>query len=204
MARRPQSIPDRILAAALALAAERRWHDIALGEIAAQAKVTLAELHGAYRSKEAIVMALMARTDDKVIAGVDPSAFSELPRERLLDAVLRRLDALAPYKAAVGSMLRDTALDPIAALCLAPAFLRSMVWTLESAGIGSAGLSGRLKVKGLAAIYLSTLRVWIGDTSADQGRTMAHLDRQLRRAERLVSLLPGVHRSPAPAADSGP
>jgi AcrR family transcriptional regulator len=204
MARRPQSIPDRILAAALALAGERRWREVTLGEIAARAKVTLAQLHDAYGSKTAIVATLMARTDDRVIAGVDPSAFSEPPRERLLDAVLRRLDTLAANKPAIASMLRDTVFDPCAALCLAPRFLQSMAWTLEAAGIGSAGLAGRLRIKGLAAIYLSTLTVWLNDDSADQGKTMAHLDRRLRRVEQLAALLPGAHRArPEPAGQGG-
>jgi len=68
-------------------------------------------------------------------------------------------------------------------------------------GIGSAGLSGRLRVKGLAAIYLGALPVWIGDDSPDQGRTMAFLDRRLKQAERLARLLPDARgRRTRPAA----
>jgi AcrR family transcriptional regulator len=197
MARRPQQpVPDRILAAATGLAAERPWRSIALGDIAAEAKVTLAQLHGVYRSKTAIVAALMARADDKVLSGIDRSALDEPVHDRLLDVLLRRLDSLSRDKKAIASILRDTATDPLSALCMAPAFLNSMAWTLEAAGIGSAGPGGRIRAKGLAAIYLGALCVWLRDDSPDQGRTMAFLDRRLRAAGRLAAFLPGGHRRP--------
>lgn len=200
MARRPQPVPDRILTAATRLAAERPWRTITLGEIAAAAKVTLAQLHAAYGSKTAIVAALMARADEKVLGGIDPSALAEPAHDRLLDALLRRLDSLARDKKALASIMRDTAIDPLSALCLAPAFLNSMAWTLEAAGIGSSGVAGRIRVKGLAAIYLGALCVWLRDDSPDQGRTMAFLDRRLRIAERLAAFLPGGRQQPAGAS----
>ncbi len=78
-----------------------------------------------------------------------------------------------------------------------------MSWSLEAAGVGSTGLAGRIRAKGLAAIYLSTLWVWLRDDSPDHGRTLAHLDTSLRRAERLamaLSLAPRAPRDPAPEA----
>lgn len=200
MATRPSTIPARILNAAMKLAAERRWGDVTLGEIAVQAKVTLAQLHKTFPSKTAIVVALMDKVDAELLGGVDPSAFSEPPRDRLLDALMRRLDTLAPYKPAIGSILRDVARDPLAGLCAAPGLLQSMAWTLEAAGIGSAGVGGRLRVKGLAMIYLSTLRLWLHDDSPDLGKTMAHLDLRLHQAERLLGFIPDGRRKRQDAA----
>jgi len=194
MATRPTSIPARIVNAAMKLAAERRWSSISMGDIAVQAKVSLAQLHNAYPSRTAILVAVMEKVDGEMLGKVDPSAFSEPPRDRLLDAVMRRFDALAPYKPAIASILRDVTSDPAGALCAAPGFLHSMAWTLEAAGIGSAGICGRIRTKGLAAIYLSTLRVWLHDDSPDLERTMAHLDRRLRQAERLIGYLPDGRR----------
>lgn len=201
MAKRPAAIPRRVLDAAMKLAEERRWGAITLGEIAVQAKVTLAQLHNAYPSKTAIVTALMEKADAELLGGVDPAAASEPPRDRLLDVLMRRLDALAPYKRAIASILRDISFDPLAALCAAPGLLQSMAWTLEAAGIGAAGPGGRIRVKGLAAIYLSTLRIWLRDDSPDLDRTMAHLDTRLRQAERLVPYLPGGRRGRADDTD---
>ncbi|MEE8333141.1 MAG: TetR family transcriptional regulator [Alphaproteobacteria bacterium] len=195
MAKRPRNRRDRIIDAALGLAAEKPWRNISLGEIAAAAKVGLGDLHSEFPSRTAILGGVMARADAAVLGDIDPSTLSEPPRDRLLDALLRRLDALTPHKAAIGAILRDTPGDPVGALCLAPRLLSSMGWTLEAAGIGSAGLSGRLRVKGLAAIWLGALAVWMRDDSEDQGKTMAFLDRRLRQAERLACLLPDARQS---------
>jgi hypothetical protein len=73
----------------------------------------------------------------------------------------------------------------------APDFARSMTWMLEAAGVSTAGVPGNLRVKGLAAVYLNTLRIWIGDESVDQSRTMAALDRGLRELEGIGRRLPG-------------
>jgi len=200
MAKRPRNRRDRIIDAALGLAAEKPWRRVTLGEIAAAAKVGLADLHSEFPSRGAILAGVMARADSAVLSDIDPAALAEPPRDRLLDTLLRRLDALAPHKAAIGAILRDTPGDPVGALCLAPRLFSSMGWTLEAAGIGAAGLSGRLRVKGLAAIWLGALCVWVRDDSEDQGKTMAFLDRRLRQAERLARLLPDARRP----GESGP
>jgi hypothetical protein len=129
-----------------------------------------------------------------MLSGVDSSAESEPPRDRLLDAIMRRLDALQPHKAAICSILRDLPSDPAGLVCLAPGFCNAMAWTLEAAGIGSAGPGGRLRAKGLGLIYLGALRIWAGDDSTDQGKTLAFLDRRLRQAERLVKWIPDGER----------
>jgi AcrR family transcriptional regulator len=198
MAKRPRPIRERLIDAALDLAGERPWRTVTLGDIAAAARTDLATLYQHFPSGTAIVAAVMDRTNSAMLGAVDAAASEEPPHDRLLDALMCRLDALRPHKAAVRSMLRDLPADPLAVLCIAPAFLNAMAWTLEAAGIGTAGIAGRVRVKGLAAIYLGALRVWFGDDSADQGKTMAFVDRRLRRAERLAALLPGgiVARAP--------
>ena len=71
---------------------------------------------------------------------------------------------------------------------------------LEASGIGAGGPVGRLKAKGLAAIYLVTLRAWLHDDTPDMARTMAVLDRSLRRAEGVAMILWRIRR-PTPSSD---
>ncbi|HVO14603.1 MAG TPA: hypothetical protein VMV26_05280 [Alphaproteobacteria bacterium] len=188
---------------ALALAAERGWRSLTLGEIAETAGMTLAELHAVVDSKPGILMALADMVDGAMLAA-GPSD-GDTPRERLFEVLMRRFEALQPYKDGLASVLRDAPGDPVAALCGGLHLLRSMVWTLEAAGIGSAGLLGMMRTKALAAIYLTTMPVWLRDEGADLGRTMAALDRRLARAESLATLCGGRRRrrrgDDEPAAD---
>jgi len=184
--RKPVS-PERMLDAAMALAAERRWRDIGMADIAARAKVDLATLYAAFPAKSHMLAALARKADEAMLAAPGEIDKAEPARERLMEVLLRRFDALKPYRRAIASAARDGAGDPLALACSGARLLRSMGWALEAAGVGAAGLAGLVRVKGLAAVYLATLAVWLRDDSADLGRTMAALDRNLRRGEALCS-----------------
>ena len=66
--------------------------------------------------------------------------------------------------------------DPLQALCGWPGLLRSMSWMLEAAGLDASGIRGALRAKGLALVWLSSLRTFLTDSSEDLSATMAALD----------------------------
>lgn len=179
-----------LIETALRLAAERGWRDLSLPEIAEAAGLPLVEAYRVHASKQAILQAFSRGIDVEVLAddslpeSWDPGETSA--RDRLFDVIMRRFDALQPYREGLGNILIDQPRDPLAALCGAGQLLRSMAAMLEAARIPSDGLKGALRVKGLAAIYLATLRVWLRDDSADMAKTMAALDGYLRRVEGLL------------------
>ncbi len=189
MAKRAQAKPadpgKRVVDAALRLAAVRGWSGLALADIAVAAAISLADLYALYPSKAAILEALSRDADRQVLAGLDAEA-TETPRDRLFDVLMKRFDALAPYREGLAAVARDARRDPTILLCGAGQLARSMAAMLEAAGIASGGLAGALRTKGLAAIYLATLRDWFGDDTADKAKTMAALDARLRRAESCV------------------
>ncbi len=182
---RKADIPDRILDAVLELAPITGWRALSVSEIAAEAGVSLAEVHEAFPTRASILAGLLSRADHRVLAEGAADA-GESVRDRLFDVIMRRFDALGPHKQAIAAILRDLPADPAACLRMLPRFANSMAWMLEAAGLSPAGVRGAIRVKGLALIYLGTLRVWLNDDSEDQERTMAALDRNLKKAERWV------------------
>lgn len=180
---------DRILDAALDLAARMRWRDVTMEKVAAESGATLERVHRFFPSKAALINGFMDRIDAAVLADHDFADASEPVRERLLDVLMRRFEALRPNKDAVRSILRDAGCDPLSVFCSAPGFARAMAWSLEAAGVNASGPMGLLRIKGLGAIYLSALRVWLNDETEDLSPTMANLDRNLRRADALVSAI---------------
>ncbi len=180
--------PSHIVKTALALAANQGWRDTSLGDIAEAAKLPLGELLAIYPSKSAIIAAYSRRIDDAVLKGDDPDMAGEPPRDRLFDVMMRRFDALAPDRDAVRSIVSASLCDPVSAVCGAFILRRSMVMMLEAARISASGLSGVVRMKGLSAIYLSVLRVWLKDDSEDMASTMSALDRALRRAAFFIGL----------------
>jgi AcrR family transcriptional regulator len=190
MARKPErpapaperSDRERIVEATMALLAERRYEDVGFADIATRAGLPLDRCRAAFGSTLAVLAAHMEAIDRQVLAGGDADMAEEPPRERLFDVLMRRLEALAPHKAAVRSVGRSARRDPALALCLNGLTARSMAWMLTAAGISSAGMRGAIRTQGLACLYAGVLRTWAGDDDPGLARTMAALDRDLARA----------------------
>jgi AcrR family transcriptional regulator len=180
----------RIIDAALELAAIEGWSGLSLARIAEAAGLTLADLHAIFSSKGCLLDAFIQRIDAQVLAA-GPADADDAARDRLFEVLMRRFDALTPRKAAVAAILRDI-VDPTVGLVGLPAAARSMAWTLEAAGLSSAGLGGFVRVQGLMVLYADAVCVWLRDDSPDMAKTMAALDKGLRRAERLATLASGL------------
>ena len=195
--RSSKSERERIIDALMALLAEKPIERIGFAEIAKAAKVSLADLRGAFASTLAILAAHMRETDRAVLAGGDADMAEEPPRERLFDVLMRRLELLAPHKAAVRSLVRSAARNPGLALALNSLGVRSQQWMLTAADIGASGPRGMLRAQGLAVLFASVLRTWVHDEAPGLARTMAALDRALARGQRWSGLLDDVLRIPA-------
>jgi AcrR family transcriptional regulator len=179
-----QSDADRIIDAALALIATEGWRGLSLAAIAAAAELPILQVYRVFRSKEAILHGFSRRIDQIVLAEPPAAEPDERPRDRLFDLLMRRFDALQPYKPALEVLRREWPGDPIAVLCAGASLQRSMGWMLEAADISTGGLCGAVALKLAAAAYLSVMGVWQRDDSSDLARTMAALDARLRRIER--------------------
>jgi AcrR family transcriptional regulator len=171
----------RILSAALDCAANKRWAEVNLLDIAQAAKLPLTEVREQFQSKSAILAGLLRAIDDEVIKRTKQEMGQE-KRDALFDVIMTRFDVLTPYKAALKSVYASGPADP----ALAAPYLCSQHWMLEAAGIGTEGPSGALRVSGLGLIYASVFRVWLEDDDPGLARTMAALDRRLRRGERAI------------------
>ncbi len=141
------------------------------------------------------------------MSGSGSAGRDEPVRDQLFSLLMRRIDVLAAHRAGVLALLRAAPADPPLALWLGCATWRSMRWMLEAAGVGTRGLRGELRVKGLVAVWLWTVRAWQADESADLAHTMAALDSALGRAERMAGWLGGrsahtAGRAGAPAEAS--
>lgn len=174
----------RLIAAALDLAATKGWRRTELADIAAAARVPLDQAYGHFRSKYAILAGFRRSIDQAVLAQPAPAS-GDAPRDRLFDVLMRRFDALKPYRAGLRAILRESIGDPLAAKGL-PGFFRSMMWMRQAAALPAAGCRGRLACRLTAALYLSVVPVFLRDESADLGSTMAALDRRLRQAETVL------------------
>ncbi len=193
--------------AALEQAGACGWRAVTLPGVAEAAGVDLGALRRVAADKTDLLRLFVRRTDADVL-GEDPGfSAADSVRDRLFDLLMRRFDALDPYKAGVRSAFEATVRDPLAALQLGPFGVQSLGWYLEAAGVSADGPVGALRAHGLAAVWTDALRTWFRDDTEDLAQTMAALDKALARAERAAGWIEGRRGradTPAPEAADGP
>jgi AcrR family transcriptional regulator len=196
--------PD-LLTSAFALLAERGWAGLSLLALAERARLPLIEVHRQLPDRRAILRALSERVDEAMLE-VDRAELEGLPpRDKLFELIMRRLDALAPYREGLVRLARDARRDPCVLLPIGCRLDRSLRWMQELAGLRAHGLRARLQRRALLAVYLQALRTWFVDENADLAKTMAELDTLLRRVERLAGLRePRRNARAQTSPDSGP
>lgn len=183
----PENDTARIVDAAFAQIPDAGWRRLSLAAIAAAAGLPILRVYRNFRSKHEILCGFFGRIDEAVIADPPPAEEGEHPRDRLFDLMMRRFDALRPYKPALEVLRRELPSDPPAMLVAATALLRSVRWMHEAAEIDTGGIRGAIAIRLTTAAYLAAARVWHRDDSPDLGQTMAALDSRLRRVERWLS-----------------
>jgi len=193
----PADARGKIVDALMELAAERRFEDISVRDICKSAGVSLADFRDAFPSKGAVLAGFSRRIDRTVLAQSDEELADESPRERLFDILMRRFEAMAPYREGVREAAAWLKREPAAALAMNQVVMSSMRFMLEAAGIEAAGAGGVIKLQGLALAWARMIQVWLDDDEPALSKTMAELDRVLTRGERAAA---GVDRLSALAS----
>ncbi|NWH07776.1 MAG: TetR/AcrR family transcriptional regulator [Alphaproteobacteria bacterium] len=203
MARTPKARqakpPSDLLDAALALIAEKGWTPFRLHELAKAAGVSAAEVYRVFPERSAVLAACLERLFTRMLEA-EPVAEEGAVRDRVFDGAMQLFDAALPERDAIRVIVREASREPLSVLALRPQASRIASFILEQAGVSAEGFAGLFRVAGLIGILAQTLQVWIDDGD-DQARTMAALDKGLRRAEGLMLRLrrtPAVPDQPAP------
>ncbi|HPF78156.1 MAG TPA: TetR family transcriptional regulator [Alphaproteobacteria bacterium] len=179
-----KSLKDRVVDAALALAAEEGWNDVSFEQIAAAAQADMAEAREYFDDKTDILVAYGRRVDRQVLESASFDDENNMStREKLFDLLMERFDVLNENREAIVSILSSFRGDPKQAVVSLPHLAKSMTRTMEAAGVDTEGAAGAIKVTGLIGVYLYVVRTWKEDESADMARTMAALDKALDNAE---------------------
>jgi AcrR family transcriptional regulator len=189
---------DAIIEALMELASIRPWDEIEITGIAQAAHVSLSEFRDSFPSKGAVLGGFTRMIDRKVLDGTTEDLAGEPARERIFDVLMRRLDALAPYKAALRRIVPALQHDLASLVALNSVALNSQRFMLAAAGISTEGPLGHLKLQGAVLVYANTMKTWLDDEDPSLARTMARLDRELKRGERILERAEDVRRLTAP------
>ncbi len=177
-----------LIGAAFAQAGERGWDRVSVVRAARTAGLDLARARERFPGRASLLLRFGRLADQAALAQA-PSEGTV--RDRLFYLLMQRLDVMQEHRDGVLALMRRLPFDPPTALMLECATRRSMAWLLETAGVSTAGLRGRLRVHGLVGVWLLALRAWRADETEDMSATMSAVDTALQRADRLAACLGG-------------
>ena len=189
---KPADARGKIVDALMRLASERRFEDISIRDLCSEAEVSLADFRDAFPSRDAVLAGFSRKMDRAVLLEESSVLSDESLRERLFEVLMRRLEAMAPFREGLREALAYLQRDLGAALAMNGVILNSMRFMMEAAGIeAEGGAAGAVKLQGLAFAWRRIVGVWLDDDDPSLSKTMAELDRELTRGERAVA---GVDR----------
>jgi AcrR family transcriptional regulator len=204
MARKTAAEGPDLVKLAFALAAERGWRHLSFTELARRADVPLSRVYAELSDRAALLRAVSRRLDTAMLDIATSELEGLSPRERVFELIMRRFDAMAPYKEGLRALAREAAGDPgllAAGLCNLDRLAR---WLLDAAETGDRPAASAVARQILAAIYARVFRVWLDDDTPDMARTLAELDRRLQQAESLARWTRGLRRGRRRGDDGEP
>lgn len=182
--------PPDLLAKAFELVAEQGWPRFSLTALAAVVELPLAAVYEQLPGRGALLARLGERVDREMLA-IDAGELAGLsPRERLFELIMRRLDALTPYRAGLKAFARSGRSDP-ELLCASLGNLQRLSAWLGDAVALRPGLKGCLGRHAMLLAYGRVFAVWLEDESVDLASTLAELDKRLGQLEQLARWWPG-------------
>lgn len=188
--------------AALSLAAATPWREVTIMGLADAASRPVSDFHGA--SLWEAVDCVEEAFDRAISEDADQLDPKQTARDRLFELIMRRFEAMEGHRAAVLAMEQGVDRDPILMASAHQRHVRCARWVLALAGLEADGMTGQARAQGLAMIIGQARIAWRGDSAGDYAKTMASLDKNLRRAEETLGRWAGFEAKPKPDAESPP
>jgi hypothetical protein len=181
----PKPDPQTRLAdAVFSRLAEISWADLILVSVARTAKITLHERLEAASSRPALIGIMLGRLSGETARHYRPDRESQSARDRAFDVCMTWFGLQKPRKKAMRALYNGLSRDPLSLVSARREFVAAAEWLLALAE-ADAGPALQIRAAILAGLVVRAMPVWLGDDD-EMGKTMAQLDRDLRRAERLL------------------
>ena len=179
---------SRIANAAFRLLAENAWNETTLASVARAAKLSWDDVQKAAPSRAALVGLMIRRAGAETARRYRPERAPQSARDRLFDVLMTWFDVQSSRKAAIRSLYDGLAKEPLTLLSLRGEIAAGAEWLLALAE-ADCGAAAPVRAACIGGIMAHALPVWFED-DAELGKTMAQVDRDLKRVERFLRLAP--------------
>jgi hypothetical protein len=186
----------RDLARAALATAGASWRTLALTDLAKAAGRPVSDFYGA--SMGEAVDCVEEAFDRSISDNLEPLDADQSVRDRLFDLIMKRFEAMEPHRVAVIAMEAGADRDPMLLAAQHQRHVRCARWVLALAGLEADGMTGQARAQGLGVIIGQARAAWRSDDAGDFTKTMASLDKNLRRAEEMFGHWAGFEAKAKP------
>jgi hypothetical protein len=174
----------RLADATLKLLATRSWEELTLASAMRAAKLSWNDIFECAPSKSALVGVLLRRTAEQTAGRYRPDRVSQSARERVFDAVMTWFDVQQAHKKALKSFYGGLRRDPFTLLSARGEIIETaeQLLALAEADVGPLEPA---RAAFFAGVLARATLMWLDDDE-EMGKTMAQLDSDLRRLQRIL------------------
>jgi AcrR family transcriptional regulator len=180
---------QRVCEAALHLIARQGWERLNLEDAARAAKLPAAEMRKLFPDKYALLPGIVRLVDSRMLESFGAADRRASPHDRLFEMFMARFDVLQAHRRAFIDIMHAAKRDWRLTRHMLPAQIKTMRIILGHTGLQPEPPHEPFVLAGLLGIYGLALCAWRHDEAEDMAKTMAALDRLLRRTASIADIL---------------
>ena len=164
------------------------WNHITLDMIFKKLKTNKQKLSKYFKNKYDLLENINQYFDHQIMIKIK-SIDQSTPRDMLFEIIMLRFDLLNKHRKSILRIFNFFKKNPRNFIFLIPCFINSSELMSNIANIKIKGFKGRIRIKGVLVVYLSTFLTWVNDDSFSLDKTMNVLDNYLKKFEGIAKLI---------------
>ncbi len=181
-----QKLQKKVEDVFLKLLLKKSFHEIEITEIQKKTRISSKNFSQLFATKEEIMISFFKRIDKKVEKKIKKKGLGNNFKDNLFEIFMTRIDLLHPYKKNLHNFYLSFQKEPNLFIKLYKSFFKSMENNLKLSRVNLEPIKKNLKIFIFSFLYLSIIYEWLKESSNNNEKVMASLDKRLSLIENIL------------------
>ena len=181
-----QKLKKKIEDIFLKLLLKQDFNEIEISEIQKKTKIPSKKFFQLFKTKEDIIISFFKRIDQNLEKKIKKLGLGNNVKDNLFEICMTRIDLLYPYKKNLYNFYLSFQKEPNLFIKLYESFFKSMENNLKLSRINLEPIKKKLKIFIFSFLYLSIIYEWFKESSNNNEKIMASLDKRLSLIENIL------------------
>jgi len=181
-----QKLQKKVEDVFLKLLLKKSFHEIEITEIQKKTRISSKNFSQLFATKEEIMISFFKRIDKNVEKKIKKKGLGNNFKDNLFEIFMTRIDLLHPYKKNLHNFYLSFQKEPNLFIKLYKSFFKSMENNLKLSRVNLEPIKKNLKIFIFSFLYLSIIYEWLKESSNNNEKVMASLDKRLSLIENIL------------------